>query len=119
MNGVLGFCMGGKLAYLMACRTDVNASVGYYGIGLDTLLHEAKNIVNPLLMHVAELDKYVPADARDLIFKTFEGHARVEAYLYKGVDHAFSRINGTHYNAEAAELAHSRTDQFFKDHLKA
>lgn len=117
--GCVGFCLGGKLAYLMASRTDIDASVSYYGIGLDALLSEASHISNPLILHVAELDKYVPADARELLLNHFENHPNVKAYLYKGVDHAFSRFNGSHYNAAAATLAHSRTDQFFKEHLKA
>ncbi|MDM0005862.1 dienelactone hydrolase family protein, partial [Variovorax sp. J22G73] len=39
--GVLGFCLGGKLAYLAACRTDSDAAVGYYGVGIDAALDEA------------------------------------------------------------------------------
>lgn len=39
--GVLGFCLGGKLAYLAACRTDADAVVGYYGVGIEAALDEA------------------------------------------------------------------------------
>ena len=42
--GCLGYCLGGKLAYLMATRTDIDASVGYHGVGLEELLEEADNI---------------------------------------------------------------------------
>jgi carboxymethylenebutenolidase len=42
--GVLGFCLGGKLAYLAACRTDTDAAVGYYGVGIEAALDEAERI---------------------------------------------------------------------------
>ncbi|SEM48456.1 Dienelactone hydrolase family protein, partial [Variovorax sp. YR750] len=58
--GVLGFCLGGKLAYLSACRTDADVAVGYYGVGIDAALDEADNIQRPLTLHIAELDKFCP-----------------------------------------------------------
>ena len=54
--GTLGYCLGGRLAYLAAARTDTDASVGYYGIGIESLLDEAFRIKKPLLLHVAEGD---------------------------------------------------------------
>src|SRR3972149_2361389 len=61
--GSIGFCLGGKLAYLMAARTDTDCSVGYYGVGLDELLDEAKAIRNPLMLPVAGKDRFVPKGA--------------------------------------------------------
>src|SRR5580693_7948299 len=52
--GAVGFCLGGLLAYLTATRTDADASVGYYGVGLERYTAEAEKLVNPLLLHVAE-----------------------------------------------------------------
>lgn len=54
--GALGFCLGGKLAYLAACRTDADVAVGYYGVGIDAALDEADRIRCKLALHVAELD---------------------------------------------------------------
>lgn len=116
--GAVGYCLGGKLAYLMAARTGVDAAVGYYGVALDTLLGESGNIKNPLMLHMAELDKFVTADARDKIITHFKGGTVVTTHLYEGVDHAFARINGDHYDEAAAKLANSRTDDFFAKHLK-
>jgi len=65
--GSIGYCLGGKLAYLMAARTDTDCSVGYYGVGLDEHLDEAKSIHNPLLLHVAGKDQFVPKAAREKI----------------------------------------------------
>ncbi len=65
--GFIGFCMGGKLAYLAATRTDVSCSVGYYGMGIEALLDEAKQIKGRLVLHFAEQDAYCPQQARDAI----------------------------------------------------
>ena len=51
--GTVGFCLGGKLAYLTATRTDADANVGYYGVGIEELLDEAGNISAPLVLHIA------------------------------------------------------------------
>lgn len=116
--GCVGYCLGGKLAYLMAARSDVNASVGYYGVGLDALLDESANIKNPLLLYVAELDKFSTPEARDAVTAAFAENKTVSVHVYKGVDHAFARTGGEHFDAHAATLANGRTDVFFVENLK-
>lgn len=116
--GCVGYCLGGKLAYLMAARSDVDCSVGYYGIQLDQFVNEASGIKNPLLLHMAELDKFFLADARQKAIAHFENFPVIAAYVYPGVDHAFARAGGDHYDAGAANLANQRTDAFFAQHLK-
>jgi carboxymethylenebutenolidase len=107
--GVLGFCLGGKLAYLAACRTDADVSVGYYGVGIDAALGEAGKIKAPLVLHVAELDKFCPPEARDKIVETLKGHPQVKVFLYGGMDHAFARVGGEHFHKPSALMAHERT----------
>jgi carboxymethylenebutenolidase len=107
--GVLGFCLGGKLAYLAACRTDADVSVGYYGVGIDAALAEAGNIKAPLVLHIAELDKFCPPEARDAILKGLGGRANITLYQYAGQDHAFARVGGEHYHKPSALMAHERT----------
>ena len=92
--GVLGFCLGGKLAYLSACRTDADAVVGYYGVGIDAALDEADKIQCPLTLHIAELDKFCPPEARDRILAALKGRPGVSLYVYPGMDHAFARAGG-------------------------
>lgn len=116
--GAVGYCLGGKLAYLMAARTKIDASVGYYGIELDKFKNEAANITCPTLLHMAELDKFFPADARNEALEHFAQFPHITSHVYNGVDHAFARINGDHYDRTAAELANSRTDAFFVETLK-
>ncbi|MGE4313638.1 MAG: dienelactone hydrolase family protein [Pseudobdellovibrionaceae bacterium] len=115
--GAIGFCLGGKLAYLTATRTDIDASVGYYGVQIDQMLDEAVNITAPLMLHIAEEDKFVDKAAQTKIIESLKGNAHVTLHSYKGVDHAFTRIGGDHYDANAAQLAHERTDMFLAKHL--
>ena len=112
--GTVGFCLGGKLAYLAACRTDADVSVGYYGVGIDAALGEADNVKKPLVLHIAELDKFCPPEARDNILKTLAGRPHITLDVYPGQDHAFARVGGDHYDKASADLAHERTIGAFK-----
>jgi carboxymethylenebutenolidase len=116
--GCIGYCLGGKLAYLMAARTKIDAAVSYYGVGLDELLGEAKSITKPLMLHIAEEDKFVSKAAQDKIRSALSDHPMVTIHSYPGVDHAFSRLHGQHFNAEAAKLASQRTEDFLARTLK-
>lgn len=115
--GTIGYCLGGKLAYLMATRSDADCNVSYYGVGLDELLDESKNIEHHLLMHIAEKDKFVPMTAQEKILGALNRHKKVELHVYAGVDHAFAREGGEHYDKEAAHQANTRTSDFLATHL--
>ncbi|HTJ62737.1 MAG TPA: dienelactone hydrolase family protein [Alphaproteobacteria bacterium] len=116
--GVLGYCLGGKLAYLMAARTDAQASVGYYGIGIDRALGEASAIAHPLMLHIAGEDRFVPPDAQRAIVDGLAAVSGAEAHIYPGADHAFARRDGVRFLAEAATLADARTLAFLDRNLK-
>lgn len=107
--GVLGYCLGGKLAYLAACRCDVDVAVGYYGVGIEDRLDEAANIRGALVLHFAEHDQFCPPPARAAIVETLGKRAGVELYLYPGVDHAFARPASEHYHKPSALMAHERS----------
>lgn len=115
--GVVGYCLGGRLAYMAAARTDTNASVGYYGVGLDGLLGEQHGIANPLLLHMAEEDHFVPKDAQRAIAEGLKDNPHVTIHSYPGVDHGFAAEMGNRRSEEAAQLADSRTEQFFARHV--
>ena len=115
--GSIGYCLGGKLAYLMAARSDADANVSYYGVGLDELLGEAGNITKPLLLHVASKDQFVPPEAREKIEAGLSGNPQVTLHVYEGNDHAFARVGGDHYDKAAADLANSRSLEFLKGSL--
>ena len=115
--GAVGFCLGGLLAYLTGVRTDADASVGYYGVGIERYLAEAGKLAHPLMLHIAEEDQFVPKPAQAQIKSALAGHARVTIHSYPGRDHAFARPGGEHYDASDAALADGRTLAFFKRNL--
>jgi carboxymethylenebutenolidase len=115
--GAVGYCLGGKLAYLSATRTDSDASVGYYGVGIQDLLGEASNIKKPLMLHIAEKDQFVPPEAQKKIIGGLSGNPHVAIHTYPEMDHAFAREGGAHYDKACAELANGRTATFFRQHL--
>ncbi|SRR5579875_1446759 len=115
--GAVGFCLGGKLAYLMATRSDADCSVGYYGVGIQDLLGEARNIKKPLLLHIAGKDEFVPPPAQQAIKAGLKGHPHVTLYDYPECGHAFARPGGAHWNQAAADQAGKRSLEFFRRHL--
>ncbi len=115
--GTLGYCLGGKLAYLCATRTDADCNVGYYGVGIEGALDEANSISRPLMLHIAEKDQYCPPEAQARIRAALAGQPLVTLHSYAGTDHAFARIGGAHYDHEAAETANGRTRDFLAAHL--
>ncbi|HEY8351274.1 MAG TPA: dienelactone hydrolase family protein [Sphingomonadales bacterium] len=117
--GCQGYCLGGLLAYLMATRSDIDAAIGYYGVGIDGKLDEAKNIRKPLMLHIAQADAFVDATAQKKIHDALDGNPNVTIHDYPGMDHAFTRLNGQHYNKEAADLANGRSLDFLRKHLGA
>lgn len=116
--GTVGYCLGGKIAYLMATRSDTDASVGYYGVGIEGLLGEAGKIEKPLMLHIASEDQFVPPDAQEQVKATLGALEPVTIHVYDGQDHAFAREGGAHYDKASAETANARTLAFFKEHLK-
>jgi carboxymethylenebutenolidase len=115
--GAVGFCLGGLLAFLTAMRTDVDASVAYYGVGVDSRLAEAASLRRPLLMHIAEEDGFVPKEAQAQIIGGLKSNPLVEIQTHPGCDHGFARTGGQHYDAAAAALAGERSLAFFRKHL--
>jgi carboxymethylenebutenolidase len=115
--GCVGYCLGGRLAFMMAARSTVDCAVSYYGVGLDGLLGEAGKIRKPLLMHVAEKDKFVPPEAQAKVKEGLAGNKHVTIHSYAGQEHGFARVDGQHHDKQAAETANKRTAEFFKKNL--
>jgi carboxymethylenebutenolidase len=115
--GAVGYCLGGRLAYMTAARTDINASVGYYAVGIDGLLGEAHAIAHPLALHIAGDDDFVPAEVQRKMHEGLDSHAKVTLFDYPGVDHGFATTMGKRRVEAAAQLADERTEAFFAQHL--
>lgn len=115
--GTIGFCLGGRMVYLAACRTNGDAHSSYYGVGIQDMLDAAADISAPTLIHIAERDEFVPAAAQAAIADGLAGHALVQVHVYPEQDHGFARNSGMHYDADAAGLAHQRTLELFEKAL--
>lgn len=113
--GAVGYCLGGHLAFLVATRTNADASVGYYGVNLQKLLDET--IDAPLMLHIAENDSFSSPEARDQVIAALKDNPNVTLHVYPGRDHAFARPGGEHYDREDAELANRRTADFLRSNL--
>lgn len=115
--GCVGYCLGGRLAYMTAARTDIDASVGYYGVGIDGLLGEMHAIAKPLMLHIPTADGFVPPETQAAMHTALDDHPRVTLHDYEGLDHGFATETGLRRHEEAATLADSRTAAFFAEAL--
>lgn len=115
--GLVGYCLGGRLAYMAAARTDIDASVGYYGVMIDTMLNEAHAIANPLMLHIPTADHFVGPEAQAAIHAALDPHPKVTLHDYPGLDHGFATEVGDRRDEAGANLADSRTMAFFAEHL--
>ena len=115
--GCVGYCLGGRLAFMTACRTDVQATVGYYGVGIDGLLREANAIAHPVLLHVPTADHFVSAEVQAAMHEGLDNHPKVTLHDYSGLDHGFATEFGERRDEAGATLADDRTAAFFAEHL--
>ena len=102
---------------MTAARTDADASVGYYAVGIDSLLREKHAIAKPLMLHIPTADGFVPPEVQAQMHEWLDDHPRVTLYDYEGLDHGFATEMGNRRNDAGAELADRRTMAFFAEHL--
>lgn len=115
--GCVGYCLGGRLAFMTATRTDIDASVGYYGVGIDGLLGEKHAIARPVLLHIPTADHFVLPPAQQAMHAGLDAHPKVVLHDYAGLDHGFATETGQRRDESGAKLADGRTEAFFAEHL--
>ena len=115
--GLMGYCLGGLMTFLTTARHGADASVVFYGGNTEKHLDEARDIKNPLMMHLGEEDEYISKDAQREIIAALADNEFAEVFTYPGCRHAFARHRGIHFDKEAAQLANRRTADFFQQHL--
>ena len=115
--GVVGYCMGGRLAYQLAATGAVDAAVCYYGGGIQNHLELASSIHVPMLFHYAELDTHIPETAVAAVQAAFSGHSNAQVHVYEGAEHGFNCWGRPMYQQKTAALARGRTLQWLSSHL--
>jgi carboxymethylenebutenolidase len=105
----MGYCLGGRLAFMMAEQSDADANISYYGVGLDGLLGDLGKVTKPLIVHIADKDAFFPPEGRAAVVAATEGHKLAVTYVYPNADHAFARVNGIHWDGRSATIANGRS----------
>jgi carboxymethylenebutenolidase len=105
----MGYCLGGRLAFMMAEQSDADVNISYYGVGLDGLLADLGKVTKPLLVHIADKDAFFPPEGRAAVVAVTQGHPLAVSYVYPNADHAFARVNGTHWDGRSATIANGRS----------
>ena len=114
--GAIGYCMGGRLAYLAAATAGVDAAVPYYGGGIHLQLERAAAITCPVQFHYAEHDANIPLSAVESVRQAFAGKD-AEVHVYGEAHHGFNCWARDSYHVPSAALAHGRSLAFLAQHL--
>jgi carboxymethylenebutenolidase len=104
----IGFCGGGRFAYLAAVRCGVDAAASLYGLGISEHLGEIGNVRGPLQLHYGLKDQHIPRQEIDAVKAAAHGRPNVEVFLYAEAGHSFANPVRPTYDAAAAKLAGER-----------
>lgn len=111
--GALGYCLGGRLAYVAAATAGVDAAVAFYGGGIDAALGLAPRIGCPIQFHWAGDDPHIPPEAVQRVHAAFDGHrAPAEFHVYPSARHGFNCWARASHHAPSAALAQGRALAF-------
>jgi carboxymethylenebutenolidase len=105
----MGYCLGGRLAFMMAEQSDADVNISYYGVGLDNLLGDLGKVARPLIVHIADKDEFFPPEGRAKVVAAVQGHPQIKAHVYPNADHAFARVGGVHWDGRSAAIANGRS----------
>jgi carboxymethylenebutenolidase len=105
----MGYCLGGRLAFMMAEQSDADANISYYGVGLDNLLGDLGKVTQPLIVHIADKDEFFPPEGRAKVVEAVISHRQIACYVYPSADHAFARVGGVHWDGRSAAIANGRS----------
>lgn len=107
--GTIGYCLGGRLAFMMAEQSDADVNISYYGVGLDNLLGDIGKIGKQLIVHIADQDEFFPPEGRAKVVAGVKGHPHIACYVYPNANHAFARVGGVHWDGRSAAIANGRS----------
>ena len=111
--GIIGYCLGGSMAWLAATRLNPDAAVGYYGSQIPR--YAGEELHAPVMLHFGAEDTHIPKSEIDA--KVAAAHPEVPIYWYAGAGHGFNTTDRASYNPEAAKLARERSLEFLRKNL--
>jgi carboxymethylenebutenolidase len=119
--GVTGFCMGGRISFLTACKNAaIKAAAPFYGGGIGGLLDQAPKITCAMLLFFGDQDAFIPTDEVENIKSTLAKLKKsAEVVVYPGAPHGFFCNERDSYRPDAAQNAWERLKTFFTKHLKS
>ena len=117
--GVLGFCLGGTLAYEVGVHGDPQAAVVYYGSGIPSALEEAAQVTCPMIMHWGGADPYIPRAKIDAVAAMAADRDNIECHVHEGAGHAFDNRAPAFPVPAAAAAAWELTAVFLARELPA
>lgn len=113
--GILGFCLGGGVSYMVAALSDPVTCVSYYGSAVPNALGLAAQVRCPILFQFGGDDDYIPADKQQAVREAFAHHPGTEFHVHEGAGHAFDNHNAAAMHHErAAREAWAQTADFLK-----
>jgi carboxymethylenebutenolidase len=115
--GVLGFCMGGRLAYEVAVADDPDVVVSYYGSGIGSQLQDAGRIDHPIIFHFGTADSYLPLEEAERIRDAFAAHPASQVHFHEGAGHAFDNPSPMFHHPQASQEAWPQTAAFLQRHF--
>ncbi|HEY7243300.1 MAG TPA: dienelactone hydrolase family protein [Xanthobacteraceae bacterium] len=107
----IGFCMGGRTAFIAAARGGADAGISLYALGIAKHLGELKTIMRPLQLHYGLDDEHIPKSEIDAVVAAAKGNRNVEVYLYPGAEHGFFTKGRPAFNPGAVAAATKRIER--------
>ncbi|MFI7042959.1 dienelactone hydrolase family protein [Streptosporangium sandarakinum] len=116
--GVVGFCLGGSVGYLLAATAEVDAVASFYGSAVPEATGMMEKITAPLLFVFGGSDPYIPRDQVAIVEQAAAGRPNVEMHVAEKAGHAFHNHEAPQfYDPEAAPVAWERAVEFLRRHL--
>jgi carboxymethylenebutenolidase len=116
--GIIGFCLGGTIAYFLAGQIEVAAVVSFYGSGVPDNLDALDRISSPLQFHFGGSDPYIPREQVARVEEAVAGRDNVEIHVEEDAGHAFHNRKAPMFHVpEPAARAWHRTEEFLQRHL--
>jgi len=116
--GVIGFCLGGKLAVAATAAYPFAAVASLYGVKLDADPERLQAVQVPLQIHVGDKDAHVPTDSVQKIREIVKDRPNAEVFVYPGAQHGFfNALRADVHDADAAARAEARASEMFRKAL--